>query len=114
MHGAPFSCDDTQEIAGVRRARRTEQTTGALDCKTLGPSVQMSDDQRTLMTDVFVRASESPSEFGHLHPFSLRTILWTSLMWLNNRHICVAFVHIFSPNLLSRSDAEKVMAERAH
>ena len=74
----------------------------------------MSDVRRTLTTDVFVRASEDPVNFGIFTLSVTRTILWTSLLWLNKRHICVAFVHIFSPNLLSRSDAEKVMAERAH
>ena len=39
-----------------------ERTTGARDCKTPVPSVQMSNVQRTMMSDVVVRAPDNPSE----------------------------------------------------
>ena len=69
--------------------------------------------QRAHVTDVFVRAPEDRSEFYHLHSFSHSHHSLDKPLVADKRHMCVAFVHIFSPNLLSRSDAEKVMAERA-
>ena len=106
--------DGTQGAAGVRRARRTERTTGARDCKTPVPSVQMSNVQRTMVCDVVVWAPDNPSEFWHLHAFSLsHPSLRKPLVVQQASHLCRVCAHVLT-QLVAEDSTGKVIAERAH